>query len=284
MIHSAAIDYQFNTRLDGNIAITSGFHRNPTLQKNPTLYKFLWVRDGEVAVEVDHVKMVLHKDEIMPLTPLHHIDIDTVEGEYLTVLFNSNFYCIFGHDDEVSCSGFLFHGSSNVMVLKLTEEESQVLCNVIDDFMAETIIHDRHQEEMLRILLKRFIITCTRIARKRYSMNEDCEKAFDIVRKFHVLVDNNYKEKKRVQDYADMLFRSPKTLSNLFAEYELPSPLHIIHERVIAEAKRLLLYTDKSAKEISEILGFEDLATFSRFFKKMEGKSISDYRKETIQS
>ncbi len=284
MIHSAAIDYQFNTRLDGNIAITSGFHRNPTLQKNPTLYKFLWVRDGEVAVEVDHVKMVLHKDEIMPLTPLHHIDIDTVEGEYLTVLFNSNFYCIFGHDDEVSCSGFLFHGSSNVMVLKLTEEESQVLCNVIDDFMAETAIHDRHQEEMLRILLKRFIITCTRIARKRYSMNEDCEKAFDIVRKFHVLVDNNYKEKKRVQDYADMLFRSPKTLSNLFAEYELPSPLHIIHERVIAEAKRLLLYTDKSAKEISEILGFEDLATFSRFFKKMEGKSISDYRKETIQS
>lgn len=284
MIHSAAIDYQFNTRLDGNIAITSGFHRNPTLQKNPTLYKFLWVRDGEVAVEVDHVKMVLHKDEIMPLTPLHHIDIDTVEGEYLTVLFNSNFYCIFGHDDEVSCSGFLFHGSSNVMVLKLTEDESHVLCNVIDDFMAETIIHDRHQEEMLRILLKRFIITCTRIARKRYSMNEDCEKAFDIVRKFHVLVDNNYKEKKRVQDYADMLFRSPKTLSNLFAEYELPSPLHIIHERVIAEAKRLLLYTDKSAKEISEILGFEDLATFSRFFKKMEGKSISDYRKETIQS
>ena len=283
MIHSAAIDYQFNTRLDGNIAITSGFHRNPTLQKNPTLYKFLWVRDGEVAVEVDHVKMVLHKDEIMPLTPLHHIDIDTVEGEYLTVLFNSNFYCIFGHDDEVSCSGFLFHGSSNVMVLKLTEDESHVLCNVIDDFMAETAIHDRHQEEMLRILLKRFIITCTRIARKRYSMNEDCEKAFDIVRKFHVLVDNNYKEKKRVQDYADMLFRSPKTLSNLFAEYELPSPLHIIHERVIAEAKRLLLYTDKSAKEISEILGFEDLATFSRFFKKMEGKSISDYRKETIQ-
>lgn len=284
MIYSAAINYQFNTRLDGNIAITSGFHRNPTLQKNTTLYKFLWVRDGEVSVEVDHVKMVLHKDEIMPLTPLHHIDIDAVDGEYLTVLFNSNFYCIFGHDDEVSCSGFLFHGSSNVMVLKLTEDESNVLCNIIDDFISETAIHDRHQEEMLRILLKRFIITCTRIARKRYSMSEDCEKAFDIVRKFHVLVDNNYKEKKRVQDYAEMLFRSPKTLSNLFAEYELASPLRIIHERVIAEAKRLLLYTDKSAKEISEILGFEDLATFSRFFKKMEGKSISDYRKETIQA
>ena len=281
MNKAVTVDYQFSTRLDGNIAITSIFHENQALQKNSTLYKFLWVRSGDVSVVVDHVKMTLHKDEIMPLTPLHHLGIDTVNGEYITVLFNSNFYCIFGHDDEVSCSGFLFHGSSNVMVLKLTDEESRILCSVIDEFIDETEIHDRHQEEMLRILLKRFIIKSTRIARKRYSMSEDCEKAFDIVRKFHVLVDNNYKEKKRVQDYADMLFRSPKTLSNLFATYVLPSPLHIIHERVEAEAKRLLLYTGKSAKEISEILGFEDLATFSRFFKKMSGKNISDFRKET---
>src|SRR5574344_689557 len=279
MNHAVTIDYEFSTRLDGNIAITSKFHENKALQKDSTLYKFLWVRDGDVSVVVDHVKMTLHKNEIIPLTPLHHLDIDAVNGEYVTVLFNSNFYCIFGHDDEVSCSGFLFHGSNNLMVLKLTDEESQTLSSVIDEFIDETEIHDRHQEEMLRILLKRFIIKSTRIARKRYSMSEDCEKAFDIVRKFHVLVDNNYKEKKRVKDYADMLFRSPKTLSNLFATYELPSPLRIIHERVEAEAKRLLIYTDKSAKEISEILGFEDLATFSRFFKKMSGISISEYRK-----
>src|SRR5574344_2082570 len=284
MTHTVDIDYQFDTRLDGTLAITSRFHENQTLQKNNTLYKFIWVRSGTVSVEVDHVKMILRQNEIMPLTPLHHLDLDEVDGEYLTVLFNSNFYCIFGHDDEVSCNGFLFHGSSHLMVLKLTSEESQTLCATIDEFVAEMQAHDKLQEEMLRILLKRFIITSTRIARKHYSLTEDCEKAFDIVRKFYVLVDNHYKNKKRVQDYADMLFLSPKTLSNLFAEYELPSPLRIIHERVMAEAKRLLLYTDKSAKEISEILGFEDLATFSRFFKKMSGKSISDFRKETERS
>ena len=82
-----------------------------------------------------------------------------------------------------------------------------------------------------------------------------------------------------VKEYADMLNRSPKTLSNLFMRYGLPSPLRVIHERIEAEAKRLLLYSTKSAKEIADILGFEDLATFSRFFKKMEGKSISEYRK-----
>ena len=111
-------------------------------------------------------------------------------------------------------------------------------------------------------------------------VDQERENGFDIIRQFYVLVDNHFKEKKQVQDYAEMLYRSPKTLSNLFSLYGLNSPLRIIHERVDAEARRLLLYTSKSAKEISEILGFEDLATFSRFFKKMNQKSISDFRRE----
>lgn len=90
---------------------------------------------------------------------------------------------------------------------------------------------------------------------------------------------NHFREKKRVQDYADMLHRSPKTLTNLFSAYQLPSPLRIIHQRLEAEAKRLLLYTSKNAKEIADILGFEDLSAFSRFFKNMTGESISTYRK-----
>lgn len=132
---------------------------------------------------------------------------------------------------------------------------------------------------MLRIILKRFIITCTRIAREKCGVTPEQEKAFDIVRRFYILVDQHFREKKQVQDYADLLFRSPKTLSNLFASCGVPSPLRIIHERIESEAKRLLLYTPKSAKEISELLGFEDLSTFSRFFKKMTGESVSDFRK-----
>jgi AraC family transcriptional activator of pobA len=149
--------------------------------------------------------------------------------------------------------------------------------------MDECVIKDNLQEEMLRIVLKRFIITCTRIARERFSISEEKEKSFDIVRQFYVLVDQHYKEKKQVQDYAELLYRSPKTISNLFAEYGLPTPLRIIHERVEAEAKRLLLYTNKSAKEISGILGFDDIAAFSRFFKKMTKESISEYRKREKQ-
>ena len=135
---------------------------------------------------------------------------------------------------------------------------------------------------MLRILLKRFIIACTRIAREKFAITTDKEKSFDIIRQYYVLVDQHFKEKKMVQEYADLLHRSPKTLSNLFSSYNLPSPLRIIHERIETEAKRLLLYTAKNAKEIADILGFEDLSTFSRFFKNITGESISDYRKREV--
>ena len=273
------MDYQLNTRLNGNIAMTSSYHERASLQRDKTLYKFIWVQSGTLTLEIDHISMRLEKDEIVTLTPLHHLEVKEVDGEYLTFVFNSNFYCIYGHDNEVSCNGFLFYGSSKVMKLALSVGQSSNLHDIVRIFRQESVIHDNLQEEMLRIVLKRFIITCTRIARQLFGVGQEKEKTFDIIRQYYVLVDRHFKEKKQVQDYADILCRSPKTLSNLFSTCGLPSPLRVIHDRIEAEAMRLLLYTHKSAKEISSILGFEDLPAFSRFFKKMTGESVSDYRK-----
>lgn len=273
------MEYKLSTPLNGSMIITSELHTNRQMLQDKSLYKFIWVRSGEVTIEVDHVLMRLIPNEVITLSPLHHILFVEVNGEYTTLLFNSNFYCIFGHDKEVSCNGFLFNGSSNIMQLQLSESQIDKLQSIFDNFIDECQLKDSQQEEMMRILLKQFIITCTRIARSKFSVTEKDEPSFDIVRQFYVLVDSHYKEKKQVQDYADLLFRSPKTISNLFAEYGLPTPLKVIHERVFTEAKRLLLYTNKSAKEIGDIVGFEDIASFSRFFKKMAQESISEYRK-----
>ena len=94
--------------------------------------------------------------------------------------------------------------------------------DIIRIFRQESAVRDNLQEEMLRIILKRFIITCTRIAREKCGVTPEQEKAFDIVRRFYILVDQHFREKKQVQDYADLLFRSPKTLSNLFASCGVP--------------------------------------------------------------
>lgn len=272
-------DYHFTTRLKGHLSLTNAFHTDKNLQKDKTLYKFFWVREGTLTLEIDHVEMILERNEIVSLTPLHHVKVKAADGTYLTILFNSNFYCIYGHDNEVSCNGFLFNGTSHVMRLLLMPDQTAALQEVTDKLTHEYEVKDNLQEEMLRILLKRFIITCTRIARTKFAITAEKEKSFDMIRRYYVLVDTHFKEKKKVADYADLLHRSPKTLSNLFSSYGLPSPLRVIHERTEAEARRLLLHTSKNAKEIADILGFEDLSAFSRFFKNMTGESISEYRK-----
>lgn len=267
------------TPLKGLVAATDSLHTDAELIADKTLYKFIVVESGEVVLEVDHVKVMLKAGEILSLTPLHHLVFVAVEGSYTALLFNSNFYCIYGHDSEVSCNGLLFHGSSDVMRLELNAAQQSALKSIFNEITSEFHNTDNLSEETLRIGLKRFIITCTRIARERFAVDSSNEHGFDTVRRFMVLVDEHYKQKKQVADYAEMLHRSPKTLTNLLSDYNQPSPLKIIHRRIDAEAKRLLLYTTKSAGEVAEILGFDDVASFSRFFKKMSGENILSYRR-----
>lgn len=190
------MDYNFNTRLKGNLTLTSDFHANQALRKDKTLYKFIWVQNGTITLEIDHIDITLGKDELISLTPLHHIEFKEINGTYLTLLFNSNFYCIYGHDQEVSCNGFLFNGTSSIIRLQLSDRQSALLHEITDKLDNEYQIKDNLQEEMLRILLKRFIIACTRIAREKFAITTDKEKSFDIIRQYYVLVDQHFKEKR----------------------------------------------------------------------------------------
>ena len=269
---------QYHTKLKGTLALTDSYQTEKTLQKEKGLYKFIWVRNGSITVEIDHQEMLMSQDDVISLTHLQHLEFKSIDGEYTTLLFNSNFYCIYGNDHEVSCSGFLFNGSSHVIRFVLDDAEQKLLNDIADTLSKEFSVSDNLQEEMLRIQLKRFIIQSTRIARRRLNITQEKEYSFEIIRQFFILVDTHYREKKQVQDYADMLHKSPKTLSNIFSACKLPSPLRVIHERVEAEAKRLLLYSNKSSKEIADLLGFEDQSSFSRFFKNMTGQSTVQFR------
>lgn len=269
---------QYNTKLKGKLVLTDSYHTDKALLKEKSLYKFIWVRNGSITLEIDHQEVILVPNEVISLSNLQHLEFKSIDGDYLTLLFNSNFYCIYGNDHEVSCSGFLFNGSSHVIRFVLDDAEQKLLNDIADTLSKEFSVSDNLQEEMLRIQLKRFIIQSTRIARRCLNITQEKEYSFEIIRQFFILVDTHYREKKQVQDYADMLHKSPKTLSNIFSVCKLPSPLRVIHERVEAEAKRLLLYSNKSSKEIADLLGFEDQSSFSRFFKNMTGQSTVQFR------
>ena len=204
---------QYHTKLKGTLALTDSYLTEKALQREKGLYKFIWVRNGSITVEIDHQEMVLVKDEVISLTHLQHLEFKSIDGEYLTLLFNSNFYCIYGNDHEVSCSGFLFNGSSHLIRFMLNEQERKELDTITEALENEFTVTDSLQEEMLRILLKRFIIQCTRIARNRMNITREKESGFEIVRQYYNLVDEHFRTKKQVQDYADMLHKSPHPVS-----------------------------------------------------------------------
>ncbi|NLA15338.1 MAG: helix-turn-helix domain-containing protein [Bacteroidales bacterium] len=278
------MEYACITPIRGSLVVTDELHNNQALLNNKELYKFIWVLDGTIDLQVDHARLHLEENQVIPFSNIHNVQFTHIAGKYISILFNSNFYCIYKSDSEVSCNGFLFTGYSNLLLMKINAPQLATLERILSDMFLEYESEDSLKEEMLRLHLKRFIITCTRIARVSLAIDPLNESGFYLVRQFFILVDTYFKEKKKVSDYARMLNRSPKTLTNLFALYNLPAPLQVIHERISSEAKRLLLYSNKSATEIAHILGFNDLPSFSRFFKRTSEVSISEFRKEHLLS
>lgn len=75
---------------------------------------------------------------------------------------------------------------------------------------------------------------------------------------------------------------SSKHLSETLKKKLGKSALHFIHDRILKEAKYLLIYTDKNISAISNDLNFQNISQFTRFFKKNTGISPNKYRIENF--
>lgn len=80
-----------------------------------------------------------------------------------------------------------------------------------------------------------------------------------------------------IKDLADLLFVSPKHLSNTIQEVLGKSPCDIYEERLIEISKELLLTTNKPISHIAQTLTF-DPSNFTKFFKSFEGKTPKQFR------
>jgi AraC family transcriptional activator of pobA len=241
-----------------------------------------WNKSEKQTVTIDEVDYDFLPNTILPLLVNQSFRFERPEN-IVAWQFNRDFYCIVDHDEEVSCVGFLFYGTAGQVFVNLDETMQFKIQRLLDIFIEEFETADNIQIDMLRMLLKRLIIIVTRLAKgNRLPGSAMADEKFGTIRKFNLMVENNYREHHSVAYYAQQLNKSPKTLSNLFALYNHKPPLQVIQERLIIEAKRLLYYTDKSAKEITYELGFDDAAYFSNFFKKHTSFSPTDFRNNKV--
>jgi AraC family transcriptional activator of pobA len=95
---------------------------------------------------------------------------------------------------------------------------------------------------------------------------------------FCQLIEQHYTSHQPLSFYAQRLGITAAHLNALCRETVGKTALELIHERVILEAKRHLVYTSMSISVVSYTVGFSDPAYFTRFFKRQVGLSPKEFR------
>ncbi|MGC3555689.1 helix-turn-helix domain-containing protein, partial [Pseudomonas aeruginosa] len=69
-----------------------------------------------------------------------------------------------------------------------------------------------------------------------------------------------------IDEYARRLGISPAHLNGVARRHSGQTALGIVHQRLLLEAKRDLVYSAMTVNEIADRLGFSEPAYFTRFF------------------
>ncbi len=101
---------------------------------------------------------------------------------------------------------------------------------------------------------------------------------YTITRQFKKLISDHFKSIKQIQQYARLLTITPLYLNEVVKDITGYPASFWIQQKIIWEAKRLLVYTTMEVKQIAFELGYDDPVYFSRFFKKATGVTALEFR------
>lgn len=237
----------------------------------------LWFESDDNELIIDAVPEKFNTNDIVFLTEFHKLKIGRINQVKL-LRFNRPFYCVTDHDSEVGCKGILYYGAASLPLIQPNPADLDILNTVWKMLEIEMVSIDNLQLEMLQMMLKRILILCTRIYKSQSDYIHLDRGNTDIIRDFNYLVEQHFRSRHRVSEYAVLMHKTPKSLANAFKKAGTWTPLEIIQNRRLLEARRLLKHTTETISEIGYELGFKDVQSFSRFFKNKEGHNPSDFR------
>lgn len=122
-------------------------------------------------------------------------------------------------------------------------------------------------------------IESERLASKKKSTREELYQRILFAKDF---IDHNYFKNLRLKEIAEVGLLSENHLLRNFTRIFGLTPFQYISKKRIQEAKRQILETDKSIKEIALDIGYSSFGNFSHYFKSIVGLSPSDLRKSDI--
>jgi AraC family transcriptional regulator, transcriptional activator of pobA len=111
-------------------------------------------------------------------------------------------------------------------------------------------------------------------------INNVRSQSIELISHFEDLIEQNFRKLHLVKDYALLLYVRPNYLNSVCMAVTGNSAGELIRNRILIEAKRILVHEPKTISELSYYLGFEDNSYFGRFFKKYVHCSPDKFKKQ----
>lgn len=171
-----------------------------------------------------------------------------------------------------------FHSFYLQPALQMESTVFQDVEQLLEAIKSELTTHKAFYQDIVkdyvRVLLKSFL----REKSKNNVANIESHVHFNQYMDLLILVEDNFSKHLPVSYYAESLKVSVKKLNAICKEFNTATCSNLIHNRIILEAKKLLLYSEMSVKEVMFALNYSDPAYFNRFFKSKTGQTPTAYK------
>jgi len=232
---------------------------------------------GKVNVEYEDQKVSFKPRDIAVVYPKHKLLVHNSTNNYNSTLIivSEELYSRIAMISSHSCR-FYFEQKPH---FELTPSQYANLSTLIDALRLVTRIEPPLHKDLILAQLHVLIQFID-----RYRMENEGEtfsKTGRLSSQLYNAIVKHYLQHRSVEFYASLFCLSPKYFSSAIKEETGHSASYWIEQHVILMAKALLrTETQLSLQEISERMGFSDIATFSRYFKRGTGITPSKYRQE----
>jgi AraC-like DNA-binding protein len=207
------------------------------------------------------------------------------EGETITVGAGSRGYLV-GMSPEIIGEAIGDHAESAALRVfsgsfslddAIQPARSREMVPLFEGVIAELADEGRASRMVISAYARLILMAAWRL-RRSDATDEPRANAGSILQRFRQSVEIGFRRHRSIADYAGELGISADRLHAICQRMLSRSPIELVHDRVVQEAKLRLERSARSVQEISYGLGFRDPANFSHFFKRKTGVSPARYR------
>jgi AraC family transcriptional activator of pobA len=160
-----------------------------------------------------------------------------------------------------------------------SDDEVRRLSGLCNDLYHERFLAREGHRLATRALLALIAIEAARLAASRARTGSvTLAPADPTLQALRALVDEQFRVHRQIAFYADRLNMTADRLNDLVKRATGVTAGHLIRQRVLTEAKRELVFSNRAIHDIAYDLGFSDPSHFARFFRKQTGMTPQDFR------